>query len=190
MLRVPIPEGANLDVGEIRDGEIYKEFGVSSIMHGMVRNASGKPVEGSVLYFSNDHLRADVGRRDLTGEEINRIGKLCINMNRAIIQLDSLPGQIKVVEKLIKDMEISESLFRDRSMNSSFNATERVADLGILITQMKFSLVELREEWRKMISELASVGVTMIRDENGGLLRGGLPVGEMAIKFAADVQKN
>jgi hypothetical protein len=188
MLHVPIPEGVTLNVGEIRDGEIHKQFGVSHMMHGVVWLSASESVEGTVLYFDGENFRVDIGRRDLTAEEINRIGRLSTDLDALATVLQSLPGQIENAEELIKDLRISENVFKDRLRKSSFDATEAISALGILITKMKPSLVEQKDEWRKTILELAALGVTQIRDQNGGLLAG-VPVAKMAGDFAAGAEK-
>ena len=189
MLRVDIPKGAILVVAQKQGGEVRKEFGVSHMMHGMVSRASGEPTEGTVLWFNGETFRVDVGRRDLTAEEINHIAKLSMDLDGIITVLNSLPRQIEGAEKLIKDLAVSKNIFKDRSANFKFDPTEAIAELGILISKMKPSLVEQQEQWRKVISELASLDVTQVRDGGGGLLAG-VPIEDMATKFAAEAQKS
>jgi len=188
MLPVDIPKGATLEVARVEAGEVRKEFGVSHMMHGIVTRASGEPAEGTVLYFNGETFRVDVGRRDLSAENINRIAKLSMDLDVLITVLDSLPGQIVAAEKLIKDLSVSKDIFKDRSANSKFDPAQAISELGILISKMKPALEEQRGQWRKTIVELASLGVTQIRDQGGGLLAG-LPVESMAQNFAAEAQK-
>jgi len=185
MLGVAIPAGTVMDVREIRDQQAHREFGVTQMMHGMVSSSSGKHIEGTVLWFNGNTFRVDVGRRDLTAEEINNIAKLSVDLDQIITVLGSLPKQIVSAEKLIHDLTVSKDIFKNRS---NFDAAQAISELGILISKMRPALVEQQDQWRKTISELASLGVTQIHDQGGGPL-GGVPIAKMAGKFGAEAQK-
>lgn len=159
------------------------------MLYGMVSNTASESIEGTVLYFNDNKFRVDVGRRDLTAADINRIAKLSIDLDAIATIIASLPNQIKNAENLIKELRISENLFRDRLKKLNFDATQAISELGILLQKMKPSLDEQFKQWRETISELASLGVTQMHDQDGGILSG-VPVREMAKNFAAESQKS
>jgi len=187
MLKVDVPEGTNRQVDGTKDGIIQAAFGVSSMRLGLIRRASGERVEGTNLHFDTDRLSVDVGRRDLSGDEINQIAGLVRDLNDLSIPIEVLPNQIIVAEEVVRRWTSLKSRFRS-GPEETFDVAGALANIGLDVGKMRSSHENVRQEWRKKVLQLATLDVIRA-DVYSGADGQSLPIEEMSQRYATEANQ-
>ena len=191
---IPItpPEGTNLYVLRSRTntegtpGE-YR-YGLENIYRVVVSELKpepeniGKTVVGTLLGFQPGSVMVEVTRRNLTGQEINRMGELA----REIDDNARVQAYVANVSKATRELGAGLKLFAGATTESGVEygteelarkVTEKIeATSGVDADSLDAKAAELKEKFNAMVMEAKGMGVNLIHTQTGATPDGAFPI--------------
>lgn len=177
MIQVNPPRGtityeAGIDREKLTE---VNRFGVRWMGHGLIRTfkeprGSGADYqEGTLIEFMPGQLNVHVARRGLAAGEINKIGNLSAEIDNSLNVSRTIPEALRVGNDLIEKLSVINISRISHGDHQGAKLDKTVADLGLLMGQLKESKSAEHKKYIAMVEEAYALGVTLITshtDEN------------------------
>jgi len=163
----------------IYDAKSDRSWGIKYVMHGPIitfkEPHAAQATEGTLLWFNPGEIKAHVTKRNLTGEEINSIGRQCFELDRENHILSYLPTAIEQTEKLRLNLE-------NEGFYDGHGAHADISGIGVTLGILRNSLPGHQEYRDKLAKILYEAGVTLVESETKSTRDGLAPVALIVAK--------
>lgn len=186
MLQVKPPEGVVMTEDRVDEANMaISTFGLKTMMLGKIRTFAEEPVtpseyvDGTFLVFQPGGIYAHVIRRDISANDINKIGLLSAEIDDLYRKLGFIPKVLPLIKELTNGLRtIAE---RDKKVEidnkSTDSQTEQEVDsLGTIRKRLEASQLEIESELGNNMREIYGLGVTLIQTKTRSTLDGSFPV--------------